>query len=170
MTSEKCKLTVHINTQDLKVDLAGIKIKLIARILLTDKKGYSREFKITAYFWRREGLEKGKEVTRNYEIDLRYALRNPEFELPSAMNPEERKIAMQVQGSSIGGKNARMEYYLDIRGEFDSCRCVGASGPSCRLGIFIRNQELVVQPVQMQAQAIPLGLVPERGYAPASVL
>ena len=80
----------------MKVDLAGIKIKLIAMILLTDKRGYSREFKITACSWSQEGLERGKEATRDYEIDLRYALRNSESALPSAMSPEERKLATEV--------------------------------------------------------------------------
>ena len=119
LTSEKCRLTVRVNTNDLKISVPKINLTLVARIHATSTGGYSREFETQIYKWSQEGVEKGKEETKTYELDLLYALRNPESILPTSMTPEGRQLAMGVQASSSHGSCVRLDYYIDVMGAFD---------------------------------------------------
>ena len=79
-------------------------------------------------------------------------------------------MAIEVQASSTRGKNARLEYLIEVKGEFDTCMCLGKWGPTCSLGITISKHSFLLSPLLMQAQPVPLGVVPEKGYNLVSIL
>ena len=51
LTSEKCRVSVRINTNELKVSVPKITLTLIARINATASGGYAREFESQVFKW-----------------------------------------------------------------------------------------------------------------------
>lgn len=67
-TNEKCRLTVGLNTKDLKKNLHKIFIHLIAQVSLRDYEGHFHYSEFQVHNWSYPGLVKGELDSRTYDL------------------------------------------------------------------------------------------------------
>ena len=113
--NEKCKLTIRVDTTEMKTKVKKITCALKGQVFVAFEGRMKRRFVFDIHQVEIDGLDKGNYESKTVDIDLKNAFRNKETSIPSNIIGDMRNLALGIQNSSGLGEKLKFDDFIDIK-------------------------------------------------------